>query len=664
MKFRKIGLISMLFTLAIYSDLYGEPLNELFTDIPNFSVLQIEQDQAKHNLAIIRSRYVQVKTDYLAGESFSRGAERIALNLFKDVSLTAIKDRLERRSTDCYTWFGHIEREGYSHVILVVENGGMAGNIMFEGATYQIRDLGDGVHAIYEIDPSAFPEDAPPIIPQGEMKDISDDTPPTAMSDDGSLIDVMVVYSQDAASYVSNIASEIQIAIDLTNQTYANSNINQRVRLVHSAQVTYTETGDPLTDLQRLRYPSDGYIDDVHLMRNTYGADIVSLWVKSLGVDTCGRAYVMTDSRLSNSFEKSAFNVISVDEEEISCSIYTFTHEMGHNMGCHHDRYVCDEDDKGAYDYSHGYVSILGEFRTIMAYWRECDDKGFYCERIPFWSNPNVTYEGILTGIPEGEFDSADNTKTLNNTAYIVANFRQTVVTPTTTPTTAPTTTVRRTTTTTIDGFRIINHMMTKDPKAGSGCETPIPTDTFYDYDTAAYCWVYWDNASPTEEVKYEWYRPNGDLHHESSTQATYAWACWHARININAYVPTGNWRVDVYFKGIKKCTEYFTIIGTATTTTVRPTTTTVRPIPTTTTSAKRGLCSALRIYEEDSEEVKLLRYIRDNVLSETPTGRELIKLYYQWSPVVVKAMEEDAELKAEMKELIDEVLGLVGEVE
>jgi len=101
---------------------------------------------------------------------------------------------------------------------------------------------------------------------------------------------------------------------------------------------------------------------------------------------------------------------------------------------------------------------------------------------------------------------------------------------------------------------------------------------------------------------------------------------------------------------------------GTTTTSAILSSTTTMPPpAPTTTTSAKRGLCSALKIYGEDSEEIKLLRYIRDNVLHQTPEGKELIKLYYQRSPAIVKAMEEDEEFREVVKELIDGVLGFVG---
>ncbi len=48
-------------------------------------------------------------------------------------------------------------------------------------------------------------------------------------------------------------------------------------------------------------------------------------------------------------------------------------------------------------------------------------------------------------------------------------------------------------------------------------------------------------------------------------------------------------------------------------------------------------------------------------MLSHTKEGQELIRLYYQWSPVIIQAMEKDKELKAEVKEIVDGVLGLIG---
>jgi len=71
--------------------------------------------------------------------------------------------------------------------------------------------------------------------------------------------------------------------------------------------------------------------------------------------------------------------------------------------------------------------------------------------------------------------------------------------------------------------------------------------------------------------------------------------------------------------------------------------------------------CPAKVHYGEDSEEVKILRAFRDNVLSQSPEGQEIIKLYYQLSPVVVQVMEEDEAFKQEVKEMIDGVLEMIG---
>ena len=77
------------------------------------------------------------------------------------------------------------------------------------------------------------------------------------------------------------------------------------------------------------------------------------------------------------------------------------------------------------------------------------------------------------------------------------------------------------------------------------------------------------------------------------------------------------------------------------------------------TTSQDGGSCPSEEIYGEGSLEVTLLRGVRDNVLSQTPEGREIIKLYYQWSPVITMAIRHDKAFKAEIKELLDGMLSL-----
>jgi hypothetical protein len=73
-----------------------------------------------------------------------------------------------------------------------------------------------------------------------------------------------------------------------------------------------------------------------------------------------------------------------------------------------------------------------------------------------------------------------------------------------------------------------------------------------------------------------------------------------------------------------------------------------------------REACPAESIYGNHSRESELLRHFRDRVLSRTSEGRELIKLYYQLSPAITAAMEEDEVFKGEVQEAIDDLLPLI----
>ena len=104
---------------------------------------------------------------------------------------------------------------------------------------------------------------------------------------------------------------------------------------------------------------------------------------------------------------------------------------------------------------------------------------------------------------------------------------------------------------------------------------------------------------------------------------------------------------------------------GQGTSTTTSPSTTTssiasstTSSPSTTTTTIKR--CLSESIYGGTGKETRLLRHFRDTVLSKTTEGRELINLYYLWSPTIVNAMEGNEEFKAWVKEMIDDALPMM----
>jgi hypothetical protein len=425
-----------------------EDVHELFTDAELYveqaedeveqAEDEVEQAEDELDPTIIRSRYVRVNFDYL------KESESIVLNLFNDVndvSVTAVRDRIEKRSESRYTWFGQVPGRGYTSVILTVENGDMAGYISINEELYHVRPLGNGIHVVRELDPCAFPPDAPALVPPPDPYPDTNTVPGAQYNavpelqcdDDGSTIDVMVVYTDDVARASGNIVAEIQSAIDQTNNTYKNSGIVQRLRLVHTAELNYAETGDAYTDLDCITYGSDSCLEQIHNLRDEYHADVVSFWVLYMA-DWCGLGWVMTDP--NSWFQSRAFTVV---KRSCATSNYTFAHELGHNMGAGHDVHAPSH--SGAFPYSHGYTwdAWLGldhfALRSIMAYQNWCADHWeiYSCPKIGYWSNPNIYFRVCAEPFdwpctdyyPFGYVDTVDNHRTLNETAYIVANFRQ-----------------------------------------------------------------------------------------------------------------------------------------------------------------------------------------------------------------------------------------------
>lgn len=386
---------------------------------------------------------------------------RLALNVAVDATYIAILDDTAAAVTRGLIWIGHVEGEPLSSVVLVFQEGVLTGHITTVARQYVVgRVAGAGdVYAVRRVDQSQFPlelQPIQPVLPEGGR------AAPAATTDDGSQIDVLVAYTSNAQSQVGGAAAMqglINLAVAETNAAYGNSGVVQRLRLVHMVEVAYTESTFE-TDLARLGGSGDGYLDTLHSLRNTYGADLVSL-IRTSGA-YCGIAYLMAPPAAG--FESAAFSVVA---QNCATGYFSFGHELGHNMGSHHDR--ANASGPGAYSYSYGYQNPSGLFRTILAY--NCPTN---CTRIQYFSNPDVSYGGQPTGVDEAAANSANNALSLNNTAFIVANFRAAVsgstATATSTGTRTPTPSATRTSTAT--------RTVTPTPTATATTTTVPPTPT------------------------------------------------------------------------------------------------------------------------------------------------------------------------------------------
>ena len=371
------------------------------------------------DLGVVRSRTVHPSLELLLDADGTpldlEAGSTLTLNLFDDLVMTANLDRVEPSYGGGFTWVGQVQGEPFSAVTLVVNEGLMAGTVTSPHGLFRISYAGDGVHAVREIDPAAFPPEAGPIpvdLAEGKVTDAV----PAAIADDGSVIDTMVVYTpaaRAAAGGPTSMQNLINVAVAETNQSYLNSGVTQRLNLVYAAEVAYTETSFSAA-LYDLTGTNDGKIDIVHTLRDAYYADEVVLIVDD--PEYCGLAWLMQD--VSTYFEDHAFAVVNW---QCATGYYSFGHELGHNMGAQHDHYAVTKYGQaaGAFWYSYGYVNTSRKWRTVMAYNDACSDLGFNCTRMPYWSNPSVYVDGYPTGAT-----NADNQQTLDDTAWTVANFR------------------------------------------------------------------------------------------------------------------------------------------------------------------------------------------------------------------------------------------------
>ena len=331
---------------------------------------------------------------------------------FFDITMRVRQQELEVRGFKNFSWFGKGDNI-LNSVILSVKGEDIQGIITFQTRTFRIETI-EGQYFLTEINQNEYPREACFLenvdktnMGLNRRESNTFNSPKSNYKISGEpftcRLRILVLYTPAAREAASDIENTIQLSVNTMNNSFLYSSVNYQVELVYSAETDYTESNLPYTntatdhDLFRFTNNNDGYMDEVHNLRIKHQADICVLISADDAI--CGIAKGL---KVSSTY---AFCIVNWD---CAVSNYSFAHEIGHLIGCDHDfenSYVEQEDLDYPYSYPFGFINENNFWRTIMAY--PC---GAGCNRVPFWSNPNVTINGHPTGIE----DECDNARMLN----------------------------------------------------------------------------------------------------------------------------------------------------------------------------------------------------------------------------------------------------------
>jgi hypothetical protein len=325
----------------------------LFLELPSHAHLSVHQaalvELAKTSGAATGVNVMKTDAQTLRHMVDDSDAPKITLALTQQSKVTVSRSSVEA-ATHGAVWSGSIDGTGELVTLMWSADGYVSGIAQHQGHYYSIRPLGDGLHAIFELDEELMPPDHQPslllssqdhlgrsnavlalrsvtedrLAPASRSKHRAGVGAELTLLPDDVVIDVMVTYTKKAAEYYNNIKSDlIALAIDEATKSFRISGVGHvKLRLAHAYETPYLEKGSHFDHIWRLADKGDGYIEEVHALRDKHRADVVILVVDD--AQGCG---------MTTRVRPDADEAFAVVHHECAATIHSMAHEIGHIIG-------------------------------------------------------------------------------------------------------------------------------------------------------------------------------------------------------------------------------------------------------------------------------------------------------------------------------------------
>jgi hypothetical protein len=401
---------------------------------------------------IIRRRIVRIDgnslTRHLAPAGADRAANRVkraqrldgvlVLNLFPDVTATFRRSDVTAQDDGGYIWEGEVAGQQFHEALLLIQNGEVDGRVQLANRLFEIKSIGKGLHQIIEYDPSRIPQGGEPLVPPiAETAPQQESAEPSPQALTAATANILVAYTAGAvteAGGLTNLKKEISVAIALANQAYKRAKVPLTLKSVGIVKVTYNE-GDSSNNSYNNNLNAitngTGVFGALQTKRNQLKADLVTLIRKAAapasGSFVCGLAWIggSGGGTMGPVTMASAPFGYSVVGRGICLTDLALGHELGHNMGMQHDRFMFGAAPNNIYNF--GYTNLAKKVHTIMAYYVQCANKWGLgvCTHINYFSSPTIRGPGsAVIGIAVNKAGAADNSKRLSTTYQAISQYR------------------------------------------------------------------------------------------------------------------------------------------------------------------------------------------------------------------------------------------------